>query len=149
MLGGAPNFGPLRGCNELIDVGARGGLIADGGLMPVPCAAGSVVALSFTSSSANPARNGVMSLSYISFLSLADLFPREAGAAILWKVVGLGGDFERLTSMLRRSGVPHDYDKTYDWVEVLNVVFVFEGGGKRLIAVVPTTRPPGLQVGDQ
>ena len=51
--------------------------------------------------------------------------------------------------MLRRSGVPHDYDKTYDWVEVLNVVFVFEGSGKRLIAIVPTTRPPGLQVGDK
>lgn len=62
--------------------------------------------------------------------------------------MSLGGDFERLTSMLRRAGVSHDYDQTFDWVEVGAVVFVFEGTGETLIGVVPTTRPAGNQIGD-
>lgn len=50
--------------------------------------------------------------------------------------------------MLRRAGVPHDYDETLDWVEVGSVIFVFRGTGEKLIGVVPTTRPPGKHIGD-
>jgi len=51
--------------------------------------------------------------------------------------------------MLRRAHVAHDYDETFDWIEIHGAIFVFEQGGERLVGVTESTRPAGYRIGDQ
>lgn len=50
--------------------------------------------------------------------------------------MGLGGDIERVMSMLHRAGIPFALDENLTWLETPNVRFFFLDSGRTLRAVI-------------
>jgi hypothetical protein len=52
--------------------------------------------------------------------------------------MGLGGDIERVMSMLHRAGIPFAMDEDLSWLETPSVRFFFYDSGRHLRAVIPS-----------
>ena len=57
--------------------------------------------------------------------------------------MSLGGDIERVMSMLHRAGIPYVIAKDYSWLETSDVRFYFHNVGRWLRSVVPSEPTAG------
>jgi hypothetical protein len=57
--------------------------------------------------------------------------------------MSLGGDIERVMSMLHRANIPYVVAKDYSWLETSDVRFCFRNVGRWLYAVIPSDPTAG------